>query len=251
VKPGTGMRGGSDGWLGILTAGTDRGLLFRNSASTTPMQILSFLLLAVVVIGIAGLCYVYKIGPFRPLLSRERYFAIRDVIRTTPTAVIVFGDSIVESAPLPPSICGTPIVNAGIGGAGIDYFVRYSKELLGASAPKLIVLAVGINDAHEETLRSFRSRYQSAVTALSQRAPLVLATIAPVEPGTFTQMIMPGALPLLNKTIKDTGEAIIDLNEQMIGSHLTTDGVHLNAKGYALWTRAIIEGIRKGLGCEA
>ena len=213
------------------------------------MQILSFLLLAVVVTGIAGLCYVYKIGPFRPLLSRERYLAIRDVIRTTPTAVIVFGDSIVEAAPLPPSICGTQIVNAGIGGAGIDYFVRYSKELLGASAPKLIVLAVGINDAHEETLRSFRSRYQSAVTALSQRAPLVLATIAPVEPGTFTQMIIPGALPLLNETIKDTGEAIIDLNEQMIGSQLTTDGVHLNAKGYALWTRAIIVGIKKGLGC--
>ena len=114
------------------------------------MQITSFfLLLAVVVTGIGGLCYVYKIGPFRPLLSRERYLAIRDVIRTTPTAVIVFGDSIVEAAPLPPSICGTQIVNAGIGGAGIDYFVRYSKELLGASAPKLIVLAVGIYDAHE------------------------------------------------------------------------------------------------------
>ncbi len=79
----------------------------------------------------------------------------------------------------------------------------------------------------------------------------MLATIAPVEPGTFTQMIIPGALPLLNETIKDTGETIIDLNEQMIGSHLTTDGVHLNAKGYALWTRAIIEGIKKGLGCEA
>jgi hypothetical protein len=138
----------------------------------------SFLLLAVVVIGIGGLCYVYKIGPFRPLLSRERYFAIREVIRTTPSAVIVFGDSIVEAALLPSSICGTPIVNAGVGGAGIGYFLRYSKELLGASAPKLIVLAVGINDAHEETLRSFRSRHQSAVTALSQRAPLVLATIA-------------------------------------------------------------------------
>ena len=216
------------------------------------MQIIrSLLLLAVVAIGIGGVCYAYKIGPFRPLLSRQRYFAIREVIRTTPSAVIVFGDSIVEAAPLPSSICGTPIVNAGVGGAGIDYFVRYSKELLGASAPKLIVLAVGINDAHEETLLSFRSRYHSAVAALSQRAPLVLATIAPIEPGTFTQMIVPEALPRLNETIKDTGETIIDLNKQMIGSHLTTDGVHLNDQGYALWTRAIIEGIRKGLGCEA
>jgi hypothetical protein len=216
------------------------------------MQITSFfLLLAVVVTGIGALCYAYKIGPFRPLLSRERYFAIRDVIRTTPSAVIVFGDSIVQNAPLLSSICGTPIVNAGVGGAGIDYFVRYSNELLGASTPKLIVLAVGINDAHKETLPSFRSQYQRAVTALSQRAPLVLATIAPVEPGTFTQTIVPEALPGLNETIKYMGETIIDLNEQMIGSHLTTDGVHLNAQGYTLWTKAIIEGIKKGLGCRA
>jgi lysophospholipase L1-like esterase len=79
----------------------------------------------------------------------------------------------------------------------------------------------------------------------------VLATIAPVEPGTFTQTIVSEALPRLNETIKDMGETIIDLNEQMIGSHLTTDGVHLNAQGYTLWTKAIIEGIKKGLGCGA
>ena len=187
------------------------------------MQIIRFFLfLAVVGTGIGGLCYVYKIGPFRPLLSRERYFVIREVIRTTPSAVIVFGDSIVQEAPLPSSVCGTPIVNAGVAGAGIDYFVRYSNEFLDASTPKLIVLAVGINDAHKETLPSFRSQYQRAVTALSQRAPLVLATIAPVEPGTFTQTIVPEALPRLNETIKDMGETIIDLNEQMIGSRRPT-----------------------------
>jgi hypothetical protein len=59
----------------------------------------------------------------------------------------------VEAAPLPATICGTQIVNAGVGGADIRYFARHSNELLGSSAPKLIVLAV--NDAHEDTFPFF------------------------------------------------------------------------------------------------
>jgi lysophospholipase L1-like esterase len=204
-------------------------------------------------IAIGSLCYLYKVGPFRPPLSRERYLAIREVIRITPSPVIVFGDSIVEAAPLPATICGTQIVNAGVGGADIRYFVRFSNELLGSSAPKLIVLAVGINDAHEDTFPFFRSRYQEAVVKLAHRAPVLLATIAPPQPGTFTQMIRPEMVPRFNETIKEIAgqRPVIDLNEHMTGPNLTTDGIHLNAQGYTLWTTAIMGGIAKALGCNA
>jgi hypothetical protein len=54
------------------------------------MQIIRFfLLLAVVVTGIGGLCYIYKIGPFRPLLSRERYLAQRRILNLPVEAVVV------------------------------------------------------------------------------------------------------------------------------------------------------------------
>ena len=76
---------------------------------------------------------------------------------------------------MPATICGIPIVNAGIGGADIRYIVRYSDELLCSSAPKFIVLAIGINDAHEDTFPFFRYRYQAAVVS---RGTVLLATVA-------------------------------------------------------------------------
>jgi hypothetical protein len=38
-------------------------------------------------------------------------------------------------------------VNAAVRGAGIGYFLRHSAQLLGSSRLKLIVLAVGMNNA--------------------------------------------------------------------------------------------------------
>src|SRR5260221_8807174 len=62
--------------------------------------------------------------PFGPELelSHERFYVIKALIRQTPDSVIVFGDSIVEGAPLPKMICGHAVVNAGVTGAAIEYF---------------------------------------------------------------------------------------------------------------------------------
>ena len=209
-------------------------------------------LLAIAAIGIWGLCYAYMLGPFRPELSRARYLDIRASIRAAPSAVIVFGDSIVLGAPLPNAVCGNPVVNAGVGGAGIQYFERYSIELLDSSAPKLIVLAVGINDAHAGTSQMFPTRYQETVTKLAHRAPVLLATLAPVQPGLLARQFDPELVPRLNEVIKGTaGSGVaIDLHASMSEANLTTDGVHLNSRGYELWIKAIVEGIANALGCR-
>lgn len=206
----------------------------------------------IIAIAVAGVLYSFKIGPFRPLLSRERYFAVREAISATPTSIIVLGDSIVESAPLPTSICNIPIVNAGVSGADSRYFLGYLDELLGASSPKLIVLAIGVNDAFEDALPSFHSRYRAILATLSRRAPVLLTTIAPTQPGTFTQLLVPGVVPRLNQAIKELAgqNPVIELGEQMTERNLTTDGVHLNSRGYELWTEAMKNGITKAIGCN-
>lgn len=42
----------------------------------------SLILLAITAIAAGSLCYLYKVGPFRPSLSREKYLAICEAIRT-------------------------------------------------------------------------------------------------------------------------------------------------------------------------
>jgi lysophospholipase L1-like esterase len=195
------------------------------------------------------------IWPFQLELDRERFFAVQAAIRDTPNPVIIFGDSIVQGAALPPKVCGVPLVNAGVRGAGIGYFLRHSAQLLGSSRPKLIVLAVGINNAAAKEGREvdFQNRYEQTVASLASIAPVVAATVTPIKEGHFVSSFGydPQIVPALNRTILETPniKAVIGLNAPLSGANFTTDGVHLNSAGYALWKGNILTGIEAALGC--
>jgi GDSL-like Lipase/Acylhydrolase family len=184
-------------------------------------------------------------------LSHERYYAIKAEIDLANKPVVVFGDSIVEGAPLPKSICGLPVINAGVTGAAIEYFRNHARELLGSSRPALIVLAVGINDASSIASQTFRQYYRETAALLSRAAPLVVATITPVRSGPGSVGYDASLVPDLNQIIKATPErrGVIDLNTALSNADLTTDGIHLGADGYALWLKTMIEGIAKAEGC--
>lgn len=206
----------------------------------------------IVAIGVAA----KLIWPFQLELNRERFFAVQAAIRSAaPNPVIIFGDSIVEGAALPPKICGYPFVNAGVRGAGIGYFLRHSAQLMGSSRPKLIVLAVGINNAAAKENREvdFNDHYEQLVASLASIAPVAVATVTPIRQGYFVSSFGydPRVVPTLNQTILATPntKAIIDLNAALAGANFTIDGVHLNSAGYALWTSAILRGVEAALGC--
>jgi lysophospholipase L1-like esterase len=215
--------------------------------------------LGIIVIAAAivflGVGYTMGVGPFESKLelSHERFYAIKAEIRHTPDPVIVLGDSIVQGASLPKWICGQAVVNAGVVGAAVGYFERHGAELLGSSRPKLIVLAVGINDASPIAGRQFRSRYRKTVALLSRAAPVVVATITPVRSGDASSVYDARLVPSFNDTIKSTPDvkAVIDLNGPLSSANWTTDGIHLGPQGYALWSKAMVEGLSDALGCHA
>ena len=195
------------------------------------------------------------IWPFQLELDRERFFAVQAAIRDAPNPVIIFGDSIVQGATLPSTVCGVPLVNAGVRGAGIGYFLRHSAQLLGSSGPRLIVLAVGINNAAAKENREvdFQKHYEQTVASLASIAPVMAATVTPIEEGYFVSSFGydPQIVPALNRTILATPniKAVVDLNAPLSGANFTTDGVHLNPAGYALWRSNILKGIEAALGC--
>ena len=212
------------------------------------------LLVALTLVGAVAVA-TRLIWPFQLELDRERFFAVQAAIRDAPNPVIIFGDSIVQGAALPSEVCGLPLVNAGVRGAGIGYFLRHSAQLLGSSRPKLIVLAVGMNNAAAKESRQvdFENRYEQVVASLASKAPVVAATVTPIKEGYFVSKYGydPQIVPALNRTILATPniKAVIDLNAPLSGANFTTDGVHLNPAGYALWRSEILKGIETTLGC--
>ena len=184
-------------------------------------------------------------------LSHERFYAIKAEIGQTPDAVIILGDSIVQGAPLPKSICGYAVITAGVVGAAVEYFERHAAELLGSSRPRLIVLAVGINNASPKMAKQFRLRYRKTVASLSRVAPVAVATITPVRTGNGSAGYDAKLVPGFNDAIKKTRnvKAVIDLNRPLSGANWTTDGIHFGHEGYALWTKALADGVSDALGC--
>jgi lysophospholipase L1-like esterase len=158
----------------------------------------------------------------------------------------------VEGAPLPKLICGHAVVNAGVTGASIEYFERHAAELLGSSRPRLLVLAVGINNASPTAAKEFQSHFQKTVASLSHTAVVVVATVTPVRNGAGSVGYDAKIVQRLNAVIKATPNAanVIELNAPLSGANWTTDGIHFGPDGYALWTKAMVDGINGALGCS-
>ena len=59
-------------------------------------------------------------------------------------------------------------------------------------------------------------------------------------------------VPRLNEMIKAAPRirGVIELNAPLSNANLTTDGIHLATEGYALWMKAMIDGIGKAAGCK-
>jgi lysophospholipase L1-like esterase len=177
-----------------------------------------------------------------PSASNEHFEARLAVIRSQLSRVekpiIVMGDSIVESALLPTSICDHPVVNAGIGGATIGFFTRYAEIIAKDANPELVVLSVGINDATANNPAGFRSAYLSTLQSIT--SPLALVPITPAKALNVDD---------LNRVIRGLNNySIIEPGE--LNKSMTTDGIHLDETGYRIWTKAVVQGIETKVGCS-
>jgi hypothetical protein len=217
------------------------------------ISIISVLVSAIALAGVVTLAFAYEklrrqmagissdmARLPNPSASNEHFVARLSVIRSqlsrAERPIIVMGDSIVESALLPPTLCGHPVINAGVGGATIGFFTRYAEIIVNNSKPELVVLSVGINDV-KNTLGNFRAAYLATLHSLS--GPVAVVTITSTKPlmSDFNQFI---------RSID--GVAVIDPKD--ISGGMTTDGIHLDQTGYQIWNKAVVQGIEKKIGCS-
>jgi hypothetical protein len=166
--------------------------------------------------------------------------------------VIVIGDSIVEASTLPRSICGHPVVNAGLNGASTASDLGgWLGTALGGSRAASIIVSLGINDAltpAPQGNEKFAERYAALLGLLAKSTSrLAVIEIGPVE----AQGRMTAALrDEVTRTVAGYNSALRDLARHhgaafvalpaMSAPH-TIDGVHLNAGGYQAWEKAVLE----------
>jgi hypothetical protein len=182
-----------------------------------------------------------------------RQFVIRSTLERVENAVVVLGDSIVEMSTLPRSLCGHPIVNAGIGGASTESNLgSILKESLGNKRAAAIVVSLGTNDAAiPNSVERYRSNYRALLTELATLAPriTVMAIPSPEAGLEEAKKLSLATIDSYNATLPELAEetrALFIPLPAMPERH-TIDGIHLNAAGYEIWDRAILRGIESAI----
>lgn len=206
--------------------------------------------IACLVIVLAGFGWTYervnKISSRLNLLSgmvfeqtdrvQSRLFMIRSQFSQAKNPVVFVGDSITEAALLPPTLCGLPVVNAGIGRETAASYARLVRGLFGHAF--LVVVAIGTNDVLGYN-SDFETSYVHLLDALPTRRP-VLVALPPLEP-VSSELERDNAI--IAKIAKDRGLDFVspDFSE----SPNIADGVHLSAKGYEMWLPPIVRAIER------
>ncbi|MFB6451662.1 SGNH/GDSL hydrolase family protein [Bradyrhizobium tunisiense] len=168
-------------------------------------------------------------------------------------AIVVIGDSRVESARLPSEVGGRPLVNAGVGGATVGLLENMVLPLI--SKAYCIVVAVGVNNAKTEATVSedFLFAFDRLCRAASDKAEkLVVATIPPVAENAPLGVgyYDPSMISTFNDEIRALAgnrqynlsdiAALMQKDNGNLPSEFSSDGVHLTAAGYAVFIPALL-----------
>jgi lysophospholipase L1-like esterase len=186
-------------------------------------------------------------------------------MKVKPKKIIFFGDSITQMGVAPggyvdliqktlnPS--GYEIIGAGVGGNKIyDLYLRLENDVLNKK-PDLVVVYIGVNDVwHKQTshtgtdLDKFVKFYQALIDKIQAAdAKVILCTPAVIgekkngenemdaELDKFSeavrQLALKNKLPLVDLRARFAAYELANNPEDLAKGILTTDGVHLNAKG--------------------
>lgn len=180
--------------------------------------------------------------PPRPLM-------IKSALKDAKDPIIVLGDSIVQRAALPRTLCKRPVINAGIDGSTTSSGLGgMLKKAIGDKKAALIVVSLGMNDAENmDSADAYKKNYAALLTSVkTMTSRLALASVTGLELGKpdvghRTQQAIDGYNAALPDIARDADASVIAMPAMPAG--FTTDGIHLSASGYTIWTKAISDSI--------
>jgi lysophospholipase L1-like esterase len=148
---------------------------------------------------------------------------------------------------------GYPIINRGFGGSSLPDVIRYADDIIFPYQPRQIVIYCGENDlagSDTVTVITVFGRFRQLFELIRKQMPAVPLAYVSAKPSPSRQLLMP-KMQEVNRMIegflkKQKHTAFIDVYHLMLTSDgnpmpdiFKEDKLHMNAKGYAIWQKAI------------
>ena len=193
-----------------------------------------------------------------PFEQEIRAFEAADAKRMPPRDAVLFvgSSSIRMWKTLEKDFPDLTVINRGFGGSTIRDSIRYADRIIIPYHPKRIVLYAGDNDvAQGMTAQQVFGDYKEFVATVRQKLPAVRIDYIAIKPS-IKRWNMVDQMREANRLIREHAESqknlgYIDIFTPMLGPDGTPqkelfieDGLHLNDKGYELWTKVVGDALR-------
>ena len=142
---------------------------------------------------------------------------------------------------------GLEVLNRGFGGSELSDVVRFADRIVVPYNPRVVVLYAGDNDlaAGKNPAQVF-AEFQSFVAIIHRELPNTLVAFVAIKPSIARVNIidkMRGANQLIRDYVRtdnklvyvDVFTPMLDASGQPRSELFLEDGLHMNAKGYAIW----------------
>lgn len=170
-----------------------------------------------------------------------------------PEAVLFTGSSSIRMwKTLTEDMAPIPVINRGFGGSTIPEVLHYADRIILPHQPKYIVLYCGENDlSNDDTkakvaLNSFKAFH----SYLQENLPDTKLYFIAIKPSIKREKYWPKLQQANRKISKfiskqdnyffvDTASEMVDSNGIVLQDIFVDDNLHMNAKGYEIWTSVL------------
>jgi lysophospholipase L1-like esterase len=145
------------------------------------------------------------------------------------------------------------IINRGFGGSTLPDVIHYANDIILPYHPKQVIIYCGDNDlASSDTItpQIVTSRFKTLFHVIRKNLPATNIAFISIKPSPSRKQLMP-KMEQANRLIKSflqkqKNTSFIDVYHPMLlpdgrpmGQIFLEDSLHMNAKGYAIWKKAI------------
>lgn len=195
-----------------------------------------------------------------PFTGEIKAFKHQDSISFPPGNAILFvgSSSFRKWTDLQSYFPDVKIINRGFGGSTLPDVIRYEKEIIAPYHPKQILIYCGDNDlASSDTVTPtmVAKRFQQLFHLIRKDLPKANIAFVSIKPSPsriklFDKMQEANAL-IKSFLKKQKNTSFINVFDKMLVDNkpradiFLSDSLHMNAKGYAIWQKAIQPYLRK------
>lgn len=210
------------------------------------------------VVAVASAAFARAAGNDTWEAEIQRFEAADRSAPPPPGGVVFVGSSSIRLwSTLVEDFAGSRVLNRGFGGSRIADATRYAGRIVTPYRPRLVVLYAGDNDLAEGGDASgVLADFEAFVAAVRRSAPATPVAFISIKPSPARAQLLP-AMRRANALVRayagrTRGVRYIDVFDPMLDAEgmprielFGPDGLHMNARGYALWTRLIAPELRR------